>query len=209
MKQTISIILTTAFLLCLAGCGQSTGQTSSWQTASEYISDGTSQSTSSSQQQNSSAISQNQQSNLNLTEDDALQIALENAGVSAADTPRTKVQRDTENGTPIYDIEFETSYGDYNYEISIETGEIIGADYEVDEDWIGNLNGGPITIDEAKAIVQSKVPGSSLEDIQIWEEQDDGRSRFEGELFYNNSKVEFEMDARTGAIFDWNLDKRN
>ena len=46
------------------------------------------------------------------------------------------------------------------------------------------------------------------ENLQIWQESDDGRSRFEGELFWNGIKYEFELDAQTGIIFDWNADMR-
>ena len=45
--------------------------------------------------------------------------------------------------------------------------------------------------------------------IEIWEELGDGRGRYEGELSYNNMKYEFEMDPKTGIIFDWNADLRD
>ena len=47
-----------------------------------------------------------------------------------------------------------------------------------------------------------------MDEVQIWQESDDGRSRFEGELFWNGIKYEFELDAQTGIIFDWNADMR-
>ena len=99
-------------------------------------------------------------------------------------------------------------YGDYAFEISMTTGEIVGADYEVDEEYLDTLGGSPVSIQEAVSIVQSKVPGSPAEDIRIWEESDDGRGRYEGELFFNNIKYEFEIDPPTGIIFDWNADLR-
>lgn len=83
-----------------------------------------------------------------------------------------------------------------------------GADYEVDEEWLDRLGGSPVTLEEAKLIVQSKVPGSSTESIQMREEGGDGRGRFEGELFHDGIKYEFEIDPATGIIFDWNADMR-
>ena len=52
------------------------------------------------------------------------------------------------------------------------------------------------------------LPGAAEEDVRIWEEQDDGRSRYEGELFCNSVKYEFEIDPQTGRIYDWNADLR-
>ena len=143
-----------------------------------------------------------------LSGEEALAIAQANAGVPAEDCYNVKIERDGDNGIPIYDIEFETDYGDYDFEIAIDGGRIVGADYEVDEAWLDTLGGSKITLDEAKWVVQEKVPGSPIEDIQLWEETDDGRGRYEGELFYDGMKYEFEIDPSTGRIFDWNADLR-
>lgn len=59
------------------------------------------------------------------------------------------------------------------------------------------------------ALVQEKVPGSSASDVRLWEEGDDGRTRYEGDLLYGGIKYEFEIDPRTGRIFDWNADLRD
>lgn len=119
-----------------------------------------------------------------------------------------KAERDRENGIPIFQVEFETDYGDYAFEISVSDGRIVGADYEVGEEWLDRLGGAPVTPEEAKNIVRSKVPGSEAGDVRIRKEGGDGRGRFEGELFYAGMKYEFEMDPNTGIIFDWNADLR-
>lgn len=138
----------------------------------------------------------------------ALSIALADAGVSEDDIYSYKTERDRDDGMSIYDIEFDTDYGDYSYEIETDSGRIISADYDVDDRYIRSLEDSPITEEDAKAIVQSKVPGSSSEDIRIREERDDRETRFEGELFYDDAKYEFEIDERTGVIVDWNVDYR-
>lgn len=140
--------------------------------------------------------------------DHALSIALEDAGISKDDLFSYKTERDRDNGMSIYEIEFDTDYGDYSYEIETNGGRIISADYDVDDRYIRSLEDSPITEEDAKAIVQSKVPGSSSEDIRIREERDDRETRFEGELFYDDAKYEFEIDERTGVIVDWNVDYR-
>ena len=140
--------------------------------------------------------------------EEALAIAMENAGVPGADAYNIKAEKDEESGIPIYDIEFETDYGDYDFEVAVADGAIVGADYEVDEAWLDTLGGSPVTEAEAAALVCGKVPGAAEEDVRIWEEQDDGRSRYEGELFCNSVKYEFEIDPQTGRIYDWNADLR-
>ena len=138
--------------------------------------------------------------------DTALAVALENAGVTENDIYNVKVERDRTDGISVFDIEFETDYGDYDFEVAVSDGTIVGADYEVNEEWLGRLGGSPVTMEEAKAIIQDKVPGASADDIRIWEERDDGWARYEGELFHDGMKYEFEMDPETGIIFDWNAD---
>lgn len=140
--------------------------------------------------------------------DGALAIALKNADVPKDEAYNIKIKQDGENGIPIYKVEFETSYGDYDFEIATADGRIVGADYEVKEEWLSRLGGKPVDIQQAKRLVQQKVEGSSADNVRIWEERDDGRLRYEGELFYNGMKYEFEIDPHTGRIFDWNADLR-
>ena len=143
-----------------------------------------------------------------ISREGALTIALDNAGVLEGDAYNIKNETDRDHSIPIYDIEFETEYGDYDFEIAIDGGRIVGADYEVDEEWLNTLSGSPVSMEEATEIVAGKVPGSSAADVTIWEESGDGRGRYEGELFFDGMKFEFEIDPQTGRIFDWNADLR-
>lgn len=143
-----------------------------------------------------------------ISRDEALAIALANASVPEADAYNVKVERDGDNGIPLWDIEFETEYGDYDFEVALSGGRIVGADYEVDNEWLDRLGGSPVTADEAKAILQSKAPGVEAGDIALREEHSDGRLRYEGEACGGGMKYEFEMDAATGVIYDWNADLR-
>ena len=140
--------------------------------------------------------------------DTAFAIALENAGVPEEDVQDRKVERDGDNGIPIYDIEFETEYGDYDFSVAIDGGAIVSADYEVDEEWLDALGGSPVDLEGARQIVAGKVPGATAEEVEIWEESEDGERRYEGELFYGGLKYEFELGPDTGRIFDWNADLR-
>ena len=148
------------------------------------------------------------ESGLKIDGDTALEIALENAGVPREDADNIKVEQDSENDISIYQVEFETAYGDYDFEIAVSDGLIIGADYEVDEEWLDRLGGSPVTEEEAMKIVSVKAEGASAHGIRMWEESNDGRTIYEGEFYHNGIKYEFELDGQTGRIFDWNADLR-
>ena len=51
---------------------------------------------------------------------------MDNAGVPEDDAYNIKNEKDSDNGIPLYDIEFETDYGDYDFEVAIADGRIVG-----------------------------------------------------------------------------------
>ena len=229
MKQRVMTVLMTAILLAaLAGCGQQEElretQRQLEQTQQQLeqlqqqLDEATAQQPSSepsasegeqtAQQPEESAQQPTQQEQAGTDRDGALAIALENAGVDEQDIYNVKVEQDGDNGIPIYDIEFETDYGDYDFEVAIADGRIVGADYEVDEEWLDTLGGSPVDQDGVRQLVAAKVPGASAQDVQVREEGGDGRGRHEGELYHDSMKYEFEVDPRTGRIFDWAADWR-
>ena len=64
-------------------------------------------------------------------------------------------------------------------------------------------------ISEAQAIsiVLKKVPGAGKEHIASFgRDYDDGRWIYEGEIIYNGLEYDFEIDAMTGNILEWEID---
>ena len=140
--------------------------------------------------------------------DQALAVALENADVPSGQAYNVKVETDSDSGISVYDIEFETDYGDYDFEIAIRGGAIVGADYKVDEEWVYRQPRQEISVEQAKNLVCEKVPGASPAQVEIREESEDGERRYEGQFSYDSLVYEFEMDPATGIIFDWNAELR-
>lgn len=222
MKQRVMTVLMTAILLAaLAGCGQqeelreTQRQLEQTQQQLEQLQQQLDQATAqqpasepSASEDEQTAQQPTQQEQAGTDRDGALAIALENAGVDEQDIYNVKVEQDGDNGIPIYDIEFETDYGDYDFEVAVADGRIVGADYEVDEEWLDTLGGSPVDQDGVRQLVAAKVPGASAQDVQVREEGGDGRGRYEGELYHDSMKYEFEVDPRTGRIFDWAADWR-
>ena len=66
-----------------------------------------------------------------VTRDEAIDIALSDAGITkdAADT--LIIHRDYDNGREEYEIEFRSGSSEWDYTIDVETGNITGYDYEV------------------------------------------------------------------------------
>ncbi len=62
------------------------------------------------------------------------------------------------------------------------------------------------TLESAKQIALSKVPGASSDHIRIKEDYDDGRLTYEGKIIFNQMEYEFEIDAATGNITDWDAE---
>ena len=67
--------------------------------------------------------------------DKAKSIALENAGVKAADASFTAAKLDRDDGRYVYEIDFYTSDREYDYEIDALSGKILEKDSEPLDDW--------------------------------------------------------------------------
>ncbi len=60
-----------------------------------------------------------------ITMEDAKEIALSDAGVSSTDATFTKAQKDIDDQTAVFDIEFYTTTTEYDYEIRVSDGAIL------------------------------------------------------------------------------------
>ena len=126
----------------------------------------------------------------------AQKIALEHAGVKAADATITKSKLDYEDGRQVYDIEWYAGGAKYDYEIATDTGEIISSAYEEKTMGADSKN---ITVSEAdaKKTALDRVSGATDKDLYEWKlDYDDGRPEYE-----------FTIDAATGSVMEWDAEK--
>ncbi len=65
-----------------------------------------------------------------VSEDYALLAALEHVGFVKDDMLYSSVEKDTEDGVEVYEVEFQVGHQEYNYEIEAATGNILS--YELD-----------------------------------------------------------------------------
>lgn len=137
----------------------------------------------------------------------AQKIALEHAGVKAADATITKSKLDYEDGCQVYDIEWCAGGAKYDYEIATDTGEIISSAYEEKTMGADSKN---VTVSEAdaKKTALDRVSGATDKDLYEWKlDYDDGRPEYEGKIIYGGTEYEFTIDAATGSVMEWDAEK--
>mgnify|MGYP000526519269 CR=1 FL=1 len=140
-------------------------------------------------------------------EETAQKIALEHAGVKAADATITKSKLDYEDGRQVYDIEWYAGGAKYDYEIATDTGEIISSAYEEKTMGADSRN---VTVSEAdaKKTALDRVSGATDKDLYEWKlDYDDGRPEYEGKIIYGGTEYEFTIDASTGSVMEWDAEK--
>ena len=142
-----------------------------------------------------------------ISESKALEIARTHAGVKPEDILYSDVKLETDNGIQTYDVNFFTQGKEYDYDILAATGEISSYDYEVEDHvWAGQQSGaqtGAVTIDQAQKLALERVPGADASHIRIKTDTDNGKTIFEGSIIYDNVEYDFEIDAATGSILEW------
>lgn len=140
-----------------------------------------------------------------ITEAEAKQIALDHAGVSESETERMRVKLGRDDGVQEYEVNFYVGNREYDYDINAATGAIRSYDSEIDDDYVSSTEaaGAAVSEDEARATVVARVSGASASDVRLYLERDDGRLVYEGELIYNGTEYEFQIDATTGDVLDW------
>lgn len=136
----------------------------------------------------------------------ALEIALNHAGVKAADATVTKSRLDYEDGRQVYEIEWYANGTKYDYEIAVATGEIINSGYEA-KTVVGTGNSATTSEATAKQTALARVSGATEKDIYEWKlDYDDGRPEYEGKIIYGGTEYEFTIDATTGTITEWDTE---
>ena len=144
----------------------------------------------------------------------AKEIALNHAGVKAADATVTKSKLDYEDGRQVYEIEFYVSgssgYTEYDYEIDTATGKIVSYDHDAESyapPAQSTNSGVKVTEATAKKTALSRVSGATEKDIYEWKlDYDDGRTEYEGKIIYGGMEYEFTINAATGAVTEWDAE---
>ena len=139
-------------------------------------------------------------------EEMAQKIALEHAGVKATDATITKSKLDYEGRRQVYEIEWYAGGKKYDYEIAVDTGEILSSGYDEKTSGWSVSNSSNVTVSEAdaKQTALGRVSGATEKDIYEWQfDYDDGRPEYEGKIIYGGTEYDFTIDASSGAVVEW------
>lgn len=139
-------------------------------------------------------------------EEMAQKIALEHAGVKATDATITKSKLDYEGRRQVYEIEWYAGGKKYDYEIAVDTGEILSSGYDEKTSGWSVSNSSNVTVSEAdaKQTALGRVSGATQKDIYEWKfDYDDGRPEYEGKIIYGGTEYDFTIDASSGAVVEW------
>lgn len=198
MKKKAAVLLSTVGIMAvfLTGC-QNNGNAGG----------GTQPQTSSADNTSQSAAKNDPDMENFISEDEAKQIAFQDAGINEADVVNSRIQLQKDDGVWEYEVDFYAGNQEYDYDIAAEDGTIRSKDQEIDNDFGQTTTGNvAVTEEEAKNTALGKVNGATEQNIRIRLETDDGRPVYEGSIVYNNREYDFEIDAQTGTIIEWDED---
>ena len=140
-----------------------------------------------------------------ITLEAAKQIALEKAGVAAGDAVFTKMHQDHDDGRAVYEIEFYAGDAEYDMDVDIATGEV--TDFETEARVLVEA-GGSISQETARQIALARVDKTE-DEVKFTKTQldeEDGRTVYEIEFVCDNVEYEFDIDASSGVILDFDAD---
>ena len=148
-------------------------------------------------------------------EDRAQQIALNHAGLTANQVTFARTHLERDDGRMVYDVEFySNTYQEYDYEIDATTGAIISFDYDAEyytpptTGANGSTNTSYIGEDRAQQIAlnHAGLTASQVSYMRCHLDWDDGRAEYKVEFISGVLEYDFEINANTGAIIEYDVD---
>ncbi|MDR0416084.1 MAG: PepSY domain-containing protein, partial [Propionibacteriaceae bacterium] len=137
-----------------------------------------------------------------VTQDQAAQTAL--ARVPGATTDNLYIHPDYDDGRATFEGTIVYNNKEYEFEINASNGRFREWEAET-RSGLGD-RAGLISKAEAAQIALARVPGATTANLRIYLERDDGRYEFDGTIVKAGVKYDFEINATTGAIREWEVD---
>lgn len=128
--------------------------------------------------------------------------------MSASKATFVRAHLDYEDGRRVYDVEFYSGSKEYDYEIDAASGDILSWDYDA-EYYTGQAGGQTGSyLSGGGGPPDRGGPGGGLRDLPgAASGPDDGRVVYEGEMRDGWTEYEFTLDAVTGTILEWDVDR--
>lgn len=138
----------------------------------------------------------------------ATQIALKHAGVASGDASGMKVELDTDDGAPVYEVEFRKGTTEYDYDIHAVSGTVLRYRSKV-KTGVGTTPAGTaatglIGADKARdiALKHAGLTTPGLNGLEVDLDEEDGVPVYEVEFRKGNTVYEYAIHAATGAVLE-------
>lgn len=143
-----------------------------------------------------------------LTRDEAIDIALKDAGLTREEIQDLDAELDRDDGTVHYDVDFEQNDRDYDYEIDANTGKILKKEIPNEpENQSASTSetastANQLTREQARdiALKHAGLTASQVRDLDVELDRDDGTLHYDVDFEADGYDYEYEIDAGTGKI---------
>ena len=136
-----------------------------------------------------------------ITMDEAIAIALKDAGFKEADVTGLHAELERDDGITVYDVDFYKGGKEYDYEIHAETGAVLKP---VKKTTASGSSGSNDYISEdsaiSKALSHAGLKKDQVSRLRAELDREDGRTVYEVEFETAQWEYEYEINAKTGAI---------
>ena len=141
----------------------------------------------------------------------AREIAVAHAGLSASEAEIVKFRQFERRGATFYEVVVVGKGARHKYEIDAATGDIVEyrRDAQGGAKGAQNKTGDYIGVDRAKeiAFAHAKVDASKVYRLHVDMDRDDGRMIYEVDFKHDGWEYDYEIDAVTGEILEWDRDR--
>ena len=152
-----------------------------------------------------------------LTREEAIDIALKDAGLTREQVQDLDAELDRDDGTVHYDVDFEVKDQDYDYEIDANTGNILKKETPKAKDakpasTNSNTNQNTskqLTKDKALSIAlkHAGLTREQVRDLDVELDRDDGTLHYDVDFEAGGYDYEYEIHATSGKILRSNKEK--
>lgn len=155
------------------------------------------------------------------TKEQAIEIALNHAGVSRSDVRFDEIDLDSDDGVRYWEIDFDAGNYEYEYDIQVSNGTILDVEREKSDDYkektqakvqekktTEKKSSKELTKDQAIEVAL-KHAGLSRSDVKFDDvelDSDDGVSYWEIEFDHGQKEYEYDIHAGTGNILDFEVE---
>lgn len=154
-----------------------------------------------------------------ITMDEALAIALKDAGFQEADVTGLHAELERDDGVTIYDVDFYKDGKEYDYEIHAETGKILEPVKKAETtNSTATTTAKPTTSTSkqltkeqalSKALSHAGLKKSQVSKLKAELDKDDGVTLYEVDFETADWEYEYEINAKTGKIIKAEKDRND